>query len=55
MLQHIFHDGVGALTMLHNLFEVGLQHLCDLVQFFPFILIEVDIPKCVLHFSDQFS
>ena len=32
VLQHVFHDRVGTLTVLNNLFEVGLQYLRQFVQ-----------------------
>src|SRR3954451_1729336 len=35
MQQHILDDGVGALAVLHNFFEIVLQHARQLVDFLP--------------------
>ena len=34
MQQHVLDDGVGALAMLHDLFEIVLQHAGQFVDFF---------------------
>ena len=55
VLQHVFHDGVGALAMLNHLFEVGLQYLRQFVQFPARSRVERRLSKHIVHFSDQFG
>jgi hypothetical protein len=35
MQQHVLDDGIGALAVLHDFFEVVLQHLGEFVDFLP--------------------
>ena len=40
MQQHVLDDRVGALAMLHYLFEIAFQHLRQLVEFCSFFVIK---------------
>ena len=44
VLQHVFHNGVGALAVLNNLFEVALQRLRQLFQFAAYFPVERQPP-----------
>src|ERR1700730_17525790 len=54
VLQHVFHDGVGALAVLNDLFEVALQRLRQFVQFAAYLGVERGARKQVVHLFDQF-
>ena len=54
MQQHVLDDGVGALAVLHDLFEIVLQHAGQFVDFFPDLAVHRDRLEHVIQFIGQF-
>ena len=44
MQQHVFDDGIGALAVLHDLFEVAVQHVHELVDLGTRFVVELHAP-----------
>ena len=56
MQQHVLDDGIGALAVLNNLFEVAFQKLANFIKFLsPTGLVELRIFKYVGHLVDEFD
>ena len=54
MQQHVLDDGVGALAVLHDLFEIVLQQAGQFVDFFPDLAVHRDRLEHVVQFVGQF-
>src|SRR5713101_2820847 len=55
VLQHVFHDRVGALAVLNNFFEIALQHSRQFVKFLPRCPVERRLRQHIVHLPDQFG
>ena len=51
--EHVFDDGVGPLAVLHDFFQIRLQHLRQFADLLPCLLIKRDRRKRLVQFSDQ--
>ena len=54
MQQHVLDDGVGALAVLHDLFEIVLQHAGQFVDFSADLAVHRDRLEHVIQFVGQF-
>ena len=54
MQQHVLDDGIGALAMLHDLFEIVLQQACQFVYFSPNPDVHRDQLEQIVQFVGQF-
>ena len=54
MQQHVFHDRIGALAVLHHLLEIALQHVREFVDLFPRLVVELGRREHVVQLVDQF-
>ena len=54
MQQHVLDDRIGALAVLHHLFEIALQHMGELVDLLARLVVERGRLEHVVQFVDQF-
>ena len=55
MQQHVLDDRVGALAVLHDLVEIALQHIGDLVDLGAQLVVEMYAAKRLAQFVDEFD
>src|SRR5437868_6716590 len=53
MQQHVLDDRIGALAVLHDFFEIALQHMRELADLLARLVVELDLLEHVIHFVDQ--
>ena len=53
MQQHVLDDGVGALAVLHDLFEIAFQHLRQLADLAALLLSSAALEQALRQFVDQ--
>ena len=54
MQQHVLDDGVGALAVLHDLFEIFVQQMRQLADFLSLSVVEGNRFEGIAQFIDQF-
>ena len=55
MQQHVLDDGVGAFAVLHDLVEIASQRIGDLADLGALLVVEVNAPKRLAQFVDEFD
>ena len=53
--QHVLDDRVGALAVLHDLVEIALQHIRDLVDVLALLGLQADASQKILQLVDEFD